>query len=180
MCVYWYTCIGRLLWVISISGCENACLCSCKCVCVCALLSIQLQIIVNSTHIFLSPPSLRPWLSFCLKFYLISWHFIHINGSSPLPSLPETVPKGCQGHLSSFPFPGKGFQPDQPLGVGSVPRTPFPHAVSRWPRADSSFLYAGLLCAPTWFSLSPSSGQPRPKVGNTAVAWCWEWRDCSP
>lgn len=34
------------------------------------------------------------------------------------------------------------------------------------------------LCSLLVFSLSPSSGQPRPKVGNTAVAWCWEWRDC--
>ena len=96
------------LWVISISGCENAWVCVVVNVCVCALLSIRLQIIVNCKHIFLSPPRLRPGLSFCLKFSLISWHFIHINGSPPFHSLPETVPRGCQGtHSSSFPIPGK-------------------------------------------------------------------------
>ena len=129
---------------------------------------ISLQILSTFLHQLL----LRgPRLSFCLKFYLISQHFIHINGSLPMPSLPGTVPS----RMSRPPFlPSHregwcGSQPGQSLGW-EARQDPF-----AWPcQGVSSWLDLFPVSQPwcSCFSLSPSSGQPWLKVNKTKQRWC--------
>lgn len=129
-------------------------------VCVCALLSISdisLQILSTFVHRLL----LRgPGLSFCLKFYLMSQHPIHINGSFPLPSLPGIVLNRVS-RLPLLPNPSEGWCRSQPRLRWEACKSPFPDG-QQVSSGVGLFSVSQPRCS--CFSLSPSSGQPRLKI----------------
>lgn len=121
------------------------------------LLNIRWQIIVKSKQIFLHLLIVRgPGLSCCLKFCLLSRHFIHINGSPLCPSLPGTVLSMMSGPPLLLPSPSEGWswliQPSQSLWGGELTKSPLFRLYLQVTLCLGLFSVFQL-CVPVWFSL---------------------------
>lgn len=142
------------------------------------LLNIRWQIIVKSKQIFLHLLIVRgPGLSCCLKFCLLSWHFIHINGSPLCPSLPGTVLSTMSGPPLLFPSPSEGWswliQPSQSLWGGELTKSPLFRLLSPGDLVFRCLFCISALCSclSLFFSLFRSA---LTKGWKTLLVWCYE------
>lgn len=118
-----------------------------------------------------------PGLSCCLKFCLLSWHFIHINGSPLCPSLPGTVLSTMSGPPLLLPSPSEGWswliQPSQSLWGGELTKSLLFRLYLQVTLCLGLFSVFEL-CVPVCFSLFFFFRSALTKSWKRLLMWCYE------